>query len=237
MNPNYLHMKKLTILVLTILSVSNIILSQPTRNSTLDDFYSKKMIETNLSGNHYDISNIMGSPYLNNDFQTGDILTTSNTYYDGISLRYNIYNDDMEYKGKDENIYSLEKSTITIVNIGDTEFIYKAYSNNGTIGRSFFEVLSKGKITLLKQYHVRFEQEQPAKAFADPVPAKFNSTRSDYYILIGEHEPKRISNFKDMIELLPDQKSEIEKYIKSNKLKFGSQEDISKIIAYYNSDK
>ena len=218
------------------MSIFNIASSQTIRNKTFDEFYSKKMIESSISKNSLDISDIQGSPYLNNDFQTGSIVTTSNTNYNDISIRYNIFNDEMEFKGNDNNIYSFEKSTIKNLFIGNTEYVFKAFSIKNSLRRSYFEVLTKGTVTLLKQYHVRFEEEQPAKAFADPVPAKFNRLRSDYFIFSNK-EAQKFSGFKDLSELLPDKRTEIEKFIKSKKLKISNEEDIIKVIDFYNSEK
>lgn len=229
-------MKKVTLLFLTITISFSFVQSQPVKNRTFDEFYSRKIIESNFSGNSLDLSSIQGSPFLNNDFQSGSIVTTSNTSFDDVPIRYNIFNDEMEFRGNDNNSYYFEKSTIKSLQIGNIEFIYKAYSNKNSIGRSYFEVLTKGAVTLLKRYHVRFEEGQPAKAFADPTPAKFNTLEPDYYIEIGEQEAIRFSNLKNLLEILPSKKSEIEKFTKSNKLKTGNQADLIKIIEFYNSE-
>jgi len=200
----------------------------------IEDFYSNTTIKTNIEQNDKYLSNVKGSPYLVDEFKNGDIVTTSNTKYIGIPLRYNAYNNEFEDPNK--NAYNLEKSTIKNLQIGDTQFIYKAYVINKNIaGRSYFEVLLSGKADLLKQYHVRFEPEKAPAAYADPIPARFSPEKADYYILFGDEAAQRIDNTKELLSCIPDKKEEIEKFIKSNKLRMSNEKDVIKIIEFYNS--
>ena len=228
-------MKKRTYLLFIAFLSSFHLFSQEIYIRTIEEFYNKKMVSEGISGKTLDLLNIKGSPYFNNQFQKGEVLTTSNTKYIGIPLRYNIYNNEIEFEGKDKKVYNLEKSTVKSVKIDSTEFIYKTFNIKNHFIRSYYEVLLQGKSILLKQYQVEFEEEKPAKPYQDPVPARFKQPKVDFYITKDYSEVQKISNFKDLSSILSDKTKEMEKYIKTNKLKIGKQEDLLDIVRFYNS--
>lgn len=227
-------MKKFIYLLLFLFLMSGNLFSQVITIQSLDEFYTNQTLEKSMNGHSVDYSVFKGSPFVNEQFVKGDILTTSNTKYVGIPLRYNIYSDAIEFEGKNKSAFEFEKSIIKSVTIDTTEYIYKPYGSNNNINRSFFEVLLRGKATLLKKYNVRFEKEQPAKPFSDPVPAQFITSKPDFYVAFGESEARKIFALKDFIKIFPDKQSELQQYIKTNRLKLGNQEDLIKIIQYYN---
>ncbi len=203
---------------------------------TLDDFYSKQVIERGLSQNTIPLSDIQGSPYLQQDFVPGEVLNTSNTQYAGVPLRYNIYNDEIEFQTKEKGVFCLEKSTIKSVSINNSTFIYRAYASSGKLGRAYFELLHDGTVQLLKRHQIRFEKAQPAKPYVDPVPAKFSQKNPIYYIAIEEQEAHKITNAKDLINLFPDKEKDLTNFIKNEKLKINKEEDLLKIIAHINEN-
>ena len=68
-----------------------------------------------------------------------------------------------------------------------------------------------------------------------PTPAKFTRTDDVYYYKIGEGEVVKIDNLKKMIEGFPDKKNELSQFAKSEKINTKDEEDLKKLIKYYNS--
>ncbi|MDX9881927.1 MAG: hypothetical protein RBS73_07655 [Prolixibacteraceae bacterium] len=228
-------MKKTTVLILSIICGATITFAQNYPSKSLEEFHFSVLTEKSRMGGQYDYSSIQGSPFLNNEFVKGEVTSTSNTIVSDVPLRYNIYADEIEYEEKDKKTFYLDKSTVKNIKIGGSEFIYKAYLLNNKLGRSYFEVLLRGKATLLKQYRVNFEDAKPAKAYEDPSPARFKTSKPDFYIAFGDAEAKRISGAKQLSEeLFSDKGTEIAGFIKKNKLKTGDQEDIVRIVQFYN---
>lgn len=120
--------KKITPFLLFLL-VSIFVNAQELHVKTIDEFYTLKSVQGNLIGNELNFSDIKGTPYLNDKYTDGDIVTTSNTSYVGIPLRYNCYSDQMEFKGEDGKPKMLEKSIVKSVKLGNKEFIHSIYSN------------------------------------------------------------------------------------------------------------
>ncbi|HBL75510.1 MAG: hypothetical protein A2W90_03490 [Bacteroidetes bacterium GWF2_42_66] len=231
-------MKKTSVLFLIWgFCVATVFSQEQSISKLMENFHLSASREKGGMGNQLDYSNIPGTPFFNDNFKKGEVTTTSNTVVSNVPLRYNVYADEIEFEEESKKTFYLDKSTVKSVKIGDSEFIYKAYSMNNKLGRSYFEVLLQGKATLLKQYRVQFEEAKPAKAYEDPTPAQFKSATPEFYIAFGDAEADRISSSKQLTEILSDKKTEVAEYMKKNKLKIGNQEDIIRIIQFYNTGK
>jgi len=227
-------MKKETVLLVILLCCTHLVFGQNTDARFLQNIQ-LSVLGDKQTDSKIDISNIKGSPYLNSEFINGEVTSTNNTTINNVPLRYNIYSGEMEFEGEEKKTFYLEKSTVKNIKIGDSEFIYKIYLLNNKMSRSYFEILYHGKATLLKRYRMIFESAKPPKPYQDPVPAQFKTASPDFYIAFGDNEAKRIFSSKELVETLPDKKAETVAYIKKNKLKVNNQEDLIKILQFYNS--
>ncbi len=202
-------------------------------NSTLDEF----ILQTNVNKltNTNDANNgILGSPYENDEFQPGYILSKNNEKYDNVQLRFNIYNNVIDYKNENGDIYSLSfPELFEFFVIGDKKYKYYTYIPNKKIKKAYFQVITEGeKASLLLKDKVTLKKATKPGAYKEAQPASFMRMGGEYYIKVGEQEAKHVGNKKDLISILS---TDIEKYIKSNKLKIGKEEDLKQIVDYYNS--
>ena len=91
-------------------------------------------------------TDIQGSPYLNDEFIEGSVYTTSKTRYEGVSLRYNIFNDDIEFRSDDGQVMVLAvPEVIEKVEFGDYQFEYIFYFISNKTRRGYFALLEEGK--------------------------------------------------------------------------------------------
>ncbi|MEM8568036.1 MAG: hypothetical protein AAGF85_16355 [Bacteroidota bacterium] len=67
-------------------------------------------------------SNVKGSPYLFDDFQSGELLLTSNKTIRGIDWNYDLFNDVIIIKNKKGDLYSLTSALMKEINAGDRQF-------------------------------------------------------------------------------------------------------------------
>ncbi len=180
-------------------------------------------------------SQIDGSPYYHKDFIEGAIITKDGVKYDKIPLRYNAYDDRMEYKHKSGiAFYFTRPEDYKEIIIEDTHFVYGDFTNGKDLIPSYYELMNDGKVSLLKKTKRSLREAEPAKPFSDPKPAKFVSKPDMYFILKDGKKLYEIKNGKAIISILKDKKEEISAYIKANKLKAKKENDLIKIISYYN---
>jgi len=181
-------------------------------------------------------SDIEGSPYLDDEFINGTMYTTSKVQYNDIALRYNIYNDNLEFKTPDDKVLAMAAPEIVEkVELGDDILAYIPYSNVKKIRRGFFKLLVEGKASLYAKPMVSYTDPVEPAAYSEAQPAKFSRKPDTYYIRIEMEQAKLVSKKKELLAAFPDHSKEIAAFIKKNKVKPTKPEKLIKLVQYYNS--
>jgi hypothetical protein len=177
-----------------------------------------------------------GSPYLMDEFIKGTIYTNQKFMYEEVPLRYNIYNDELEFKTPNNDILALGMPEIVERAVfGDTTLAYLSYGEADKLKKGFFVLLEEGKASLYAKPAVMFKKPTPPAAYKDPEPAKFLKKPDDFYIGFGTGTAIPVNNKKSLIAAFPDNLQLIEKFISNNKIKTNKQEGLVELIRYYNS--
>ncbi|HSO89120.1 MAG TPA: hypothetical protein VLQ91_21385 [Draconibacterium sp.] len=200
------------------------------------DFYKANKFISGETKNVLTENNITGSPYLNKDFETGTIFTVQRRQYVGIPLRYNIYNDNLEFKNPADEIQALATPEIVekavIVN---TQLIYLPYLQANKTKKGFFIVLEEGKASVYSKPGILFKERTEPGAYKEPEPPKFVRKSEEYYIRIGNEQAILIKSKKELIAAFPDNQDKIENFISKNKIKTNKPEGLKEVVIYYNS--
>ena len=85
-------------------------------------------------------SDIEGSPYLNEEFEIGEVLYGEKYKLNQIPLRYNIYNDDIEYKVENSIMAFANPHQIDKVILGNDVFIYLRNESISDEGGGFVKI-------------------------------------------------------------------------------------------------
>lgn len=237
-NQKYTPMKQIFFsgLFLLFLFLTTQINAQYETRQAIDFFNSTKMargdLKTLLTEN-----DIEGSPYLNDDFIKGTIYTTSQTKFVDVPLRYNIYNEQIEFKSGDGSIQALAPPEIVEkIELGSYILVYVPFKMSRSIRRGFFRVIEPGdKAVLLARSQVLFEDAKKPAAYQDVEPPKFIRKTDDYYIRIGKEPAMLISRKVDLEEAFQDHQKEVRSFIKKNKVKPNKPERMAELVQYYNS--
>ncbi len=201
----------------------------------MDLFKTNKMLRGDSRGLLTE-NDIEGSPYLEDDFINGSVYTTSKTQYVDVPLRYNIYNDQLEFKSEDNTVQALAApESIEKVEFGKYKMVYVPYSVTKKIRRGFFIVLEEGKASLYEKPNVIFKQPTEPGAYKEAEPARFVKSADEYYIRVGNSQAKLAGNKKDLIEIFPDHQKQIETFIKKHNVKSNKPETLKELVQYYNS--
>jgi hypothetical protein len=181
------------------------------------------------------IADIEGSPYLDPEYKVGTVLTTDDVLLKDIPLRYNCFDDVLEYR-KDNVAYNLKpEDKIKRAEFGGQVFVYKDYEADKGIHKSFFEIFSEGKATLCARFSVKFYKAEDLRGFADPKPARFDDLSEIYYIFVNNSPAQKVLSYNKLIKILADKKSEVDSFINKQKLSVKKGEDLKKIVTFYNS--
>ena len=222
------------ILCLASLSFGQITLPYETQQTI--DFYQTNKFITGSGNKTLTESNIKGSPYLDDEFNYGSIYTTDKKHFADVPLRYNIYNDDLEFKTPAGEIQALATPDIVEKAIfGSTQLVYSSYVQANKEKKGFFVVLEEGKASLYLKPGVIFREGTAPGAYKDPEPPKFVKKSDDYYIHFDNMPAQLIGNKKDLISAFPDNQDKIETFISKNKIKTSKPESLKELVQYYNS--
>lgn len=225
-------MKQLTILVLlALISVNTYSQATLYVGENFMNNYRNVVINTskNISG-----ENITGTPFTTDVFVLGKVIGYKNNYL----LRYDAFNDQMLAKRKDDRVVIVNKETITEVTFNDgTKYVVFDYTFDGAKKNGYLEVLlSNSVISLFKKEVINFRPAQkPATGYDQPKPPAFKKARDRYLISNKKGEINSFIKKKDFLNFFPDKKTDIEKFIKSNKIKLTKEKDLISLIKYVNS--
>lgn len=176
---------------------------------------------------------VKGTPCLNKEFIEGQIVLKGDTAFN-LPLRYNIYKDVLEYRVKDKTYIVGNPEAIKEVVIGDNKLIYLTIKNTNDFN-GYYELLCEGKCILLSRKQVRLNEKKLSNGIVPEKPAEFIRLDDKYFIINSSSIPVLVNNKKTLLKCLDDKSSEIEFFLKKNKLSVKKTEDLKSLIEYYNS--
>lgn len=237
-------MKKLVILLVSVLIGSSAIcqtgrvegyfFNESMIIMTPDQFYSAQRARGESLDNLLNEDAVKGSPYLNKAFISGEVIV-DNYRFVGVPLRYNIYNDDIEYEEGDKILAIANPLTVKRVIINETPFVYSSYIISNAEAKGYFELLSDGEVQVLKKYKIVYIMGKAAQAYTTAEPPRFVSVPSQLYVKFGDSSAQNFKKAKSILKLFGDQMDEMQSYLKQEKLNIKKEGDLIKLITYYNS--
>lgn len=178
-------------------------------------------------------NDIEGSAYLDDHFVLGDIITYENVIYKDIPLRYNIYNDQMEFQISLDIILSISNPEILKeIQFGDQVFIY-CEINDAKGG--YFSLKQSGNIQLLSKYNIDFLKAELPAPFKEAKPPSFRSKPNTFFIKIDEGYPVQISKKKNLVLIFGSLNDEIQKFIKKEKINLKRENDLIELVQFANN--
>jgi hypothetical protein len=181
---------------------------------------------------------IDGDPFLYKNFSPGKLILSTGEIFK-LAMRFDIYSNQVQFKDKNE-IFELKNSEgIAAIIIDTVRFQYASYfkspEDESSTEGSYFIVKADGKCQLLIKKNIRLQAAETPKAYQEAKPAKFIHISDTYYLKLEDSGAAKVKGKKDILYVLADKKVELDKFISSNKLGTKSEEDLVKIVSYYNS--
>jgi len=227
---------KLICIFLMVFSLSANAQSEYQIREALDFFRANKM-QSGEWNSFLTESDIEGSPYLDDEFVEGSVYTTSKTQYVGLPLRYNVYNEQVEFKTEDGEIRAIaEPETVEKIEMGNLELVFAPFSSGRKIRRSYFVVEVDGQASLYRRPEIMFKEATKAGAYKDPEPAQFVRKNDSYYIRVGLEPAILVSSKKDLETVFAgEHQKEISNFIRKNKVNPRKEETLIELVNFYNS--
>jgi hypothetical protein len=230
-------MKKTTIAYFVIFAslTSAMTIAQPEmQEPSQTEYISNRTV--NLLDNQNDYT---GSPYYNEDFLKGSVLSKGKTIASNQILRYNVSKEEFEIKdprNPDNKILkTIIRSEDITIQIGDDSFEYISSEKNRL--RGYFIPLFKGdKNSLYKKIKKDYIPSQRAvNSMASDVAALYDEKEFLYFLDDTGKFTEMGSSKKDRLNAFGDMKKKVKAYAKENKLNLKKEEDVLKVVTYTNS--
>ena len=231
-NIDYIGIMLLPRSVLIILFTLSIVCSGHSQDYTVRD---RDYLYYGYDNNPYqlDYREIEGSPFRVDSLVEGYIFLKDSGIV-RIPLRYNIYEDEIEYLD-DQNLMILENvNQIDYITIGEDTIVYKRYNNGNDQGYLVQKV--RGDCSLYAKYVIEYhEMEAPITSYHSPKPPSFVHRAPQWYVSMDdgpmEHVDLNSSEFNDLFGV---HARTMKAYKKSQKLKFGREEDVIRLFEHFN---
>ena len=174
---------------------------------------------------------------LEKQYLTTAYLTAKVDHYSATAqLRYNLFNDQMEFS-KDGLIYYLKKEEGRIVNFINLDAKYKVYDVNGSL--QFLKVEAQGEYSLLVKQSKKFlepKNRRSNSAYQTHLKASFKRNKDDFYIQLGNGNIVEVpSQRSEFFALFGEDAAVVKSYMKKHKLGTRKAEDLKKVITLLNS--
>ncbi len=201
---------------------------------------SQKLEDFTTIATRYVEDNTNGSPFLKKSFEVGSILNEDGAVVSNVSLRYNAFHDEFQVKqninDSDDKIQAVRKSADLFIKTGEDVYTYLLPSNG--VG-GYYNILVEGnKAQLLKKFSKKFiEGVQSVNMMTGNHPNRLID-ESSYYIVNSNGEITELpkSKNKKLQVIAGDKRNELNKFAKSNNLNANKEEDLIKLVEYYNQN-
>jgi hypothetical protein len=178
---------------------------------------------------------LKGSPYLFDSWAKGSVLLEDGKSYNDLALMYDVLADRVIFKsdlGKMQ-AFSVRVKEFTVDLEGGNQTFRSGFPaiDGGTIN-SYYHILTDGNTKFLKKISKQItEGIEPG----DITMSKKLQNNVKYYIFIDNKLLRVKKDKKAILSLLNSKASaDLENYISSNKLNLKNEDDIVKLINYYN---
>jgi len=196
-------------------------------------------IVDNLDGRPIDVNKfvkVKGSPYLYEDWLHGEVVTNDGKTYKKMLIKFNTEKDELTFvyeKTDEPQRFADPIKAFTIHAETDHVFANQFPKTGKQNAMSYYEVLTPGTTMLLKRHKEILEttRNELTRAATDGV-----YTNHDAYYLYKDGQMQLLRPNRDSIlKLLADKSADVTAYADSQKIDFEQEEDVKKLINYYNT--
>jgi len=173
------------------------------------------------------------SMYLDVMWQPGIVVLANGEKWDDKKFRYNLYAKQMQFLSGNDTLAFGDPDEIKYLEFSGMRFIYTDYVLNGIEGKDYFEVISKGdNCRLLFRRVVKYHVNDEDKDIANDV---FILSENYFLQKKGENALPVPLNKKCFLNVFGDKKDQVSKFVKKEGLNPKRDEDLKRIVDYYNS--
>lgn len=176
---------------------------------------------------------VQGSPFLYSDWQQGAVTLKSGVSYEVPKLKYDQVKDELLFLSDGGNEHTFADPVAEFV-LNKRVFRNGYLAADGTSPATYYEVLVDGPAQLLKRTSKNVYEEA---TYSSATKVKSIMSNEAFYLSANASSApvKLRKDKKAIVNALSDKKTELEKYIKDERLDLKQEADMAKLVTYYNS--
>lgn len=185
---------------------------------------------------------VTGSLFLDDNWQTGNILLKNGGVLKQVPLKYNLESNELlvETSSGVKSVYSdkiKQFSWISAIDGQPRHFVnVDNFTSDSELGAGFFEILIEGPYTLASKASLKYyKPNYNAMYDAGNQDGRFSKTEHLYYIVNGKTVHPVPKKKKLFFSIFGDKKGQVESYMKEYKYNNKDKFDLVRIFNYYNS--
>ena len=155
--------------------------------------------------------------------------------YDSIPIRYNIYNDQMQFERNGKAMAIENPENIKVVTIGSQSFIYSKYLTGSKSSSGYLEKIIEGDYSLYCRYYIILRSGSEPGAYKAAKNPRFDLQKPEYYLSKRDTDPLRIKTSSDILSGFKNLEEVLKKYTGKKKLKLKKEEDFINLLNYLNT--
>lgn len=180
--------------------------------------------------------NVNGTPYINDAFMYSRIQSLDTLIE--VDSRHNIYKDEIEFKSKGEVFKLTNTDGLVILEpLKNRTLKYLQYSTEEGQQKGF--LIAKTENAKVNFYVKEIIKLIPKKEASNPYdtdkPAHYKREGDVFFIGINGAIKEISSKKKEILALFPDHKSEIQDFIKDQKISLKDEADLVTLVNYINT--
>lgn len=174
-----------------------------------------------------------GGAYLDPDFTEGVIIMKDGTRIPNKPMRYNIYTQQMQFVENTDTLALANPDEIEYLKIADRTFVYTNYICKGEHKKGYFELIEDGECRLLKRWVALYHEVDQSSQESTDCDVFYRDCQCFLQFFLNPAcpvEPKK----NDFVMSFASKGESIKTFMKNNKLNPKNEEDLSRIVDYYN---
>jgi hypothetical protein len=200
------------------------------------------MMEFRVKDQKTGVEEILGSPYLTEDFINSKVYF-GDEFVGDFYVRYNALNSEIEIKKSnlaEENPKRLLANQDLRVKYGQRELLFTTYiTRKDETKNGYLSIISKGdKFTLYHRLAVKFsEGKAAANSMVNDIPSRYAHFVEYYYLKNGVDRIDQLLQKKGALLKILDKelKDDVIKFLKEEKIDLDKEEDLIRTFEYINS--
>lgn len=178
--------------------------------------------------------NVTGSPYLIDDWSTALVKLQSGQTYKDVKVKYDQVSDELRFLSNGKELIFINPVAEFKIITSKNDPVKDLYFKRGFAPdpKAFYQVLAQGKTTLIKKNRKVIVDKTP---YNSATAVKVFEPQVRYYIYKDNNSLSVKANKKSILSALSDKKDTLEAFISKEKLDLNSNDDLSKLLNYYNS--